>query len=149
MSPRSEQLRDELFDLAVAHPDGFTVDDIKRQLSIPHKKANIAIRELRKFLGEFDDINLVCDPQGSGERWAYRLAGTLDDMRPWVVGRINDADSRLRTIQAMMSTVVRSTHGNSIEGRRARVIERALGRLVEDLDAIDADPGGLLSSAPA
>ena len=145
MSGRRETHRDNLFDFAVANPEGFTANQGSTALDCGSTALKTAIRDLRLFLGEFDDINLPCNPQGGGEPWLYQLAGTLDDIRPWGTNRINDAESRIRTIQAVFESIVHATHGNSIAGRKARVIERSLSRLIEDLDTIQLDPGGLLT----
>ena len=83
MSPARKQRRDDLFDLLVANPTGVTVDDMMDLYGWTHGEANNAIRDLRQFLGTTDNINLPCDPQGKGERWLYRLVGTLDDVRGW------------------------------------------------------------------
>lgn len=135
-----KQRRDNLFDLAVAAPDGFTVENAMDVLGLTHPQANTAIRDLRRFLGESGDtINLPADPQSKGDRWLYRLVGSLNEVRGWVMNRVRDTESRLRTMQAMMSSIVAATDGRSIEGRKARVMDKALRRLVEDLDELAAD----------
>jgi hypothetical protein len=142
MSPRGirEVRRDALFDLAVAEPGGVTVDDICIELDITHHQANEAIRDLRRFLGDTDTINFPCEPTGKGERWVYRLVGDLDGMRVWNANRVRDAESRFRTMDGMMTSIVRSYRGQrTVESRKARVMERALQRLVEDLDTIIED----------
>ena len=141
MSPARKQRRDDLFDLLVANPTGVTVDDMMDLYGWTHGEANNAIRDLRQFLGTTDNINLPCDPQGKGERWLYRLVGTLDDVRGWTSNRIGDAETRMRTMQAMMASIVSATSGRTLAGRKARVMDKALRRLVEDLDdLISADP---------
>jgi hypothetical protein len=139
MSPRGirEVRRDALFDLAVANPDGVTVDEICYELDITHHQANEAIRDLRHFLGDTDTINFPCDPAGRGERWVYKLVGDLDGTRVWNANRVRDAESRFRTMDSMMESIVRSYKGQrSTESRKARVMERGLKRMVEDLDTI-------------
>ena len=131
--------RRDLFDQLVTHPDGITVDDMMDENGWTHDQANNAIRDLRRFLGEYDSVNLPCEPQGEGERWKYRLVGRLDDVRGWVDNRIGDSESRLRTMAAVLSSIVAATDGRSIKGRRARIMEKALRRLVEDLDDLMAD----------
>lgn len=131
-----EARRDDLWDQLVANPGGITVDEMMDEQGWTHKQANDAIRDLRAYLGLFDDVNLPCDPQGSGERWKYRLVGTLDDVRGWTLNRINDADTRVRTMQAMTASIVKATSGRTVEGRRVRLMNKALTRLVEDLDEL-------------
>lgn len=134
MSAARDLRRDELFDDLVANPAGLTVDDMMAMHGWTHGQTNTAIRDLRRYLGDIDDLNLPCEPQSKGERWVYRLVGRLDDVRSWIDNRITDADSRLRTMQAVMHSIVAATSGRTVEGRRARVMEKALRRLVEDLD---------------
>jgi hypothetical protein len=129
-----ENRRDELFDLLVALPDGVTVDDIKVALACSHRQANDAVHDLRLFLGSFDDVNLPANPNGPRERWTYVLVGNLDGCREWMANRVGDTHSRIRTMQAMMASCVQASDGRTVDGKRARVIERALRRLLEDLD---------------
>jgi hypothetical protein len=140
--PVREQRRDDLWDLLVAAPLGVTVDDMMAVCGWTHHQSNMAIRDLRRHLGDTDTVNLICEPQGQSERWLYRLVGNLADVRGWVDNRIGDADSRIRTLQAVMTSIVSATSGRTTEGKKARVMEKALRRLVEDLDdiAVDSQP---------
>lgn len=137
MSPR-EARRDMLFDYAVRHPAGFTNEDVMADEGWSLREFNDAVRDLRLFLGGFDDINLPCDPTSGRDRWVYRLVGNLDDARGWITNRLGDTESRIRTQQAMMASIVTATDGRTSEGRKARVIETALRHLVEDLDNLIA-----------
>jgi Asp-tRNA(Asn)/Glu-tRNA(Gln) amidotransferase A subunit family amidase len=105
-----------------------------------HEQANKAIRDLRAWLGEYDSVSLPCDPQGQGDRWLYRLTGDLSEVEAWSANRMRDADSRLRTMQAMLASIVSGTSGRTRDGYRARLMERQLRRLVEDLDGLVIDP---------
>jgi hypothetical protein len=137
MSIARDGRRDDLFLFAQANPDGITVDDIVLQFGWNMRYVNEAIRDLRLWLGETDTIAFPCDPQGHDERWLYRLVGNMDDVRWWTANRMKDSDSRLRTMQATMSSIVNATKGNTKVGRKARVTDRALRRLIEDLDDIE------------
>src|SRR5262245_53169334 len=99
MTRTRDDRRDQLFDLAVANPDGITVNDMMSTYGWNLYQCNEAIHDLRTALGDSDSINFPCDPQGGGERWLYRLVGNLDDVRGWAMNRINDTDTRLRTQQ--------------------------------------------------
>lgn len=131
-----EGRRDELFDLLVSNPGGLNVNDMMDQLGFTHKQVNEAIHDLRAYLGEYDSINLPCQPQGRGERWLYQLVGTFAGVRDWTANRVGDSESRIRTMQSMLTSIVSATDGRTNEGKRARTMERALRRLVEDLDDI-------------
>lgn len=129
--------RDELFDYAVANPGGVTIEDITSDLAMSRAQANIAIRDVRMFLCESgDSINLAADPQGQNDPWLYRLVGTVADAQPWASNRVRDTESRIRTQKAVWCTIVAATDGRSTDGRKARVMQRAFNRLIEDLDTI-------------
>lgn len=139
LSPRDIR-RDMLFDYAVEHPDGFTKADAMNDLewgSWP-KTFNDAVRDLRVMMGDSDSINLIADPQGSGEQWLYRLVGTVDEGREWVTNRVGDVEGRIRTLQAVVASAVSGSDGRSIEGRKARILHRGISRIVEDLDELVA-----------
>jgi hypothetical protein len=137
-----ERRRDDLWDDLTANPAGLTVEDMMSLRSWTHNQANKAIHDLRVWLGEYDNINLPCDPQGQGDRWVYRLTGSLDDVEAWSANRVKDADTRLRTMQSMLASIVAATSGRTPDGRRARLMEKQLKRLVEDLDDLILDPTG-------
>ena len=142
MSPQRELRRDFLFDYAVNNPDGFVIDELMAY-GWSHHQTNQAIRDLRLFFaGTGDTVNLPCDPQGRGARWLYRLVGDLQSVQGWTTNRVRDAEARVRTMQAMMQSIVAATDGRSTAGRKARVMERAFLRLIEDLDTIMADGAG-------
>ena len=127
----------ELFDFAVTRPDGFTNEEALPVLNLKRiEQFNKAVRRLRLIL-EDDTIQLVCDPQGSGEDWLYRLVGNLDDAGPWVNNRLRDLNARLETQHAVAKSLVTATDGRTIEGRKARLVAKTLGRLREDLDDVD------------
>jgi len=128
----------ELWDYAVSKPDGFTADECEKALKWEHAIFNIAVHDLRSFLGDTDTVALPCDPQGQGEQWLYHLTGTLDETSGWVTNRIGDAETRIRTIQATMRSIVRATSKATTKGRKARKIEKGLRHLIEDLEDIEA-----------
>ena len=125
--------RDDLFDLLAAEPDGLTIPEMTEALSVGQTRIQQAIRDLRLFLGEFDSINVINERQGRGEPHRYRLVGTFNESREWVIGRINDTESRLKTLGAVSASLVAATDGRSAEGKRARLISKVVTRLVEDL----------------
>jgi hypothetical protein len=92
---------------------------------------------LRLLLGNDDQINLVCDPQGTGQPWLYRLIGDVDGARSWVANRLRDSETRIGTIRAICSSLVSATDGRSADGRRARIMDKGLTRILEDLAELD------------
>ena len=144
-----ERRRDDLWDDLTSNPSGLTVEDMMSIRSWTHDQANHAIRDLRTWLGDYDSVNLPCEPQGQGDRWIYRLTGDLSEMEWWSENRVKDADTRLRTMQSMLASIVAGTSGRTVQGRKARLMERQLRRLVEDLDDLVIDPtGGGLTLVP-
>ncbi len=129
------ELMDKLFDYLADRPDGATMDEIAAVLDVTHRKAKRVVRELRLFLGG-DSINLTADPQGSGEPWLYRLVGDVDNARAWVANQWRHAESRLETMIAFTESLLNATDGRSLEGRKARVLNRHLVRAKEDLTEI-------------
>lgn len=121
-----------LYDYAVAAPDGFTIEDVRRDLGWRRSDFNHVVNRLRKMFGT-DDINLVCSPQGMNEPWLYKLVGNTDETKVWQDNRLGDAEERINTIRSIARSTVNMTDGRTTEGQRARIIDRSLGRLLEDL----------------
>jgi plasmid maintenance system antidote protein VapI len=134
-------LAGEIFDDFVAHPDGLTVHDLAEDLHLPLDAIRRGIRETRLILAEDDTLFILADPQGPREPWLYRLVdgAKLIDMTEttWTANRIHDAQSRVHLMYAAMRVAARATDGRSKDGKKARILARACGRLVEDLDDID------------
>ena len=139
---RVEKVND-LWDFAVAHPEGFTWADVRDETDAhgnpchpwaQERSGFFAVtRALRITIGAGDSINLVCEPQGSGELWRYRLVGTYEAARPWNANRLGDIEARLETIAGVSRSLVAATDGRRVDGRKARLIAKTVGRLVEDL----------------
>lgn len=129
-----------LFDYAVEHPDGFTYQDVQKELGWARGRFFQTARDLRLLLGNDDQINLVCDHQGQHKPWLYRLIGNFDGARDWGRNRVDDAESRLLTIGAVLNSIVKATDGRGRDGRRARIMHRAIQRAKEDLGEIDHGP---------
>lgn len=127
-----------LFDYMVLTPQGATIEDIAEALECSYDLAVQTVRDLRLFLGEDNTANLTCNKQGKSERWLYKLVTDLEDHREWIAGRIGDTHSRLKTMNSMLTSAVNATDGRTLEGRRARVMSRQIGRLLEDLAEIES-----------
>jgi hypothetical protein len=134
---RSSEAIGALFDYAVEHPGGFTYQDAMNDLGWQKPYFTRVHRQLRLLLGNDDQINLVCDPQGRGEPWRYRLIGDIEGARGWVDNRLRDSESRVTTVRAITASLVRATDGRTNDGRRARIMNRGLGRILEDLAELD------------
>jgi hypothetical protein len=130
---------DQLFDLLVEWPDGVTIGVIAMDQGVVASHARGVVQALRDRLSE-DTVNVVCDPDGNGQ-WIYRLVGTPAESRDWARRQVRYIERRLVTSQDVLESVVSATDGRSLEGRRARVMNRHLGRCLEDLREIDATRG--------
>ena len=137
-NPRTDRMG-RLFDHMVMTPQGATIEDIAEALECSYDLAVQTVRDLRLFLGEDNTANLTCNAQGAKERWLYKLVTDLEDHREWISNRIAVTHSRLKTMNSMLDSAVTATDGRSLEGRRARVMHRQLGRLLEDLAEIEAE----------
>lgn len=132
--PRDIQV-EQLFDYAVNHTNGFTYVDVERDLGWDRPHFFDVARALRRVFSG-DSINLVCSPQAKGDPWLYELVGQVGAAEPWVANRLRDMKTRLVTMASVASTLENATDGRTLQGREARKINRALTRLVEDLDDI-------------
>ncbi len=138
MTLQREEDAGTLFDFCVEHPEGWVIREAQDALDWSFRRVREAIRALRLILGDDDSLNLTCDPQGSGEQWLYQLVGNLEMGGPWVTNRLQDTEARLETIDAFTRSMVKGTDGRSVEGRKARLIERSVRHLLEDLRAFEA-----------
>lgn len=121
-----------LFDL-IASKGGQTILDIAAHLGVRVRRAQVVVHDLRQMFGHDDTVNLVCDPQGQRELWLYDFRGTLDGVTPWTGWSLAHVETRLETLEAVAASIERAADGRTIEGRRARILARAIRRAREDL----------------
>lgn len=126
----------DLFDYAVACPNGFEARQACRELNLNYHQFGRAVRALRKILAD-DDINLICKGQGFGQPSRFELVGDLLRAGPWVSGRLRSLESQLETVLNVSTSLMNGSDGRTIEGKKARLINRHVGRLVEDLGDLD------------
>jgi len=138
MTSRLDENAGVLFDFAAAHRRGFTYEDVSRRLHWPYPAFMGAVRRVRRILGN-EDQTLLCTPQGSGERWLYQLTSDPKVHRTWTRFRLKSIESSLETTERAATTIMRATDGRTVDGRKARLIERSVRHLREDLAAIRED----------
>jgi hypothetical protein len=126
-----EKDTDLLFEYA-SNCESFTYDEVERDLGFSYGRFMRAARQVR-ILFASDRINLICEPAGSRERWTYRLVGRYSDAAIWHGNRTRDLETRLVTILSLAESIVNATAARTKDGQRARIIKKALGRLIEDL----------------
>lgn len=125
-----------LFDFAADKPDGFVVQDVLDDLEFTRAQFYKAVRALRLILAD-DSINLICDQQGFGAPHTYRLVGTFEKAGPWVRQRMRGIESQLESVLAATSSIVNASDGRTLDGKKARLVNRHVGRLIEDLGDLD------------
>lgn len=136
-----EALSTDLFDLLVAKPDGVTINEIAKKFDVPVHIARGLTRHLRKILGNDDTVNVICTPQSHREQWRYQLVGNYDEGSAWVSNRIGDVETRIETMNSVVSALARALDKRTVQGRRAMVIARGLGRVIEDLTDLREQDG--------
>lgn len=130
---------DELFDFAVAHPEGFTRGQACEEFTCASREYDTAVRELRRILGTDDNIYLACWTNGNRGQWRYQLIGNFDGAREWGAWMLAHSEARIETQQWLYRALVKALDGRTVEGRKAKMMERAMRHLHEELVAIDED----------
>lgn len=90
------------------------------------------INDLREILAG-ENQNLPCFPQGQYDPWVYRLVDNYADARSWLINRVDDSETRVGTINNVVSSIVNATAVGTYAGDRARLINLHLTRLQEDM----------------
>jgi hypothetical protein len=136
----SDDTAGRLFDYAVTRPEGFTRGEACAALGVSHYTFKRAAHKLRLILADDDTINLIANrPPLWRDQWLYQLVGNTADAMWWSTNRRKDSETRLRTIHAVNRSMVAGTTARTLDGRAARVIDKGLGRLIEDLDDLNAE----------
>lgn len=140
---RGTQLVTALFDYASSKEarKGFTVPQVAKVLKATEPQIHQAIHRLRRDIAD-DKIALVCVPGDWLESWVYSLVDTFKDAKRWIRIRLKDSHSRLVTAHDAAKAVLGSTDASTVEGRKARIIERGTRRILEDLEEVDAKSDG-------
>lgn len=128
---------DATFDFASSR-ESFTVEELAEHLNLSVAQAASAIRETRDMLADLD-VNIVPTPNGHRERWLYRLVSRHADQSEWQENRMSDAERRLKTLKAVAQSIVNAEDGRTKQGRKAAKFAKFLGRLVEDIEEIEAE----------
>ncbi len=128
----------DLVDYAKARPTGFDREDLAIAYGWNRRRFTKAVHATRVLLGDDDTMNLICEPNGLGP-WTYRLVGDLEGELWWRANRQADTLTRLQTIRSVNRSLVAGSSGRTIEGKRVRLIDKTLARLMEDLAEITPD----------
>ncbi len=127
-----------LLELAIDMP-GFTYDDVEARLGWDYGRFMRTVRATRLHLyaGGYE-YSLPCEPQGQRERWLYQLVGNADHdaFRAWEANRVDDTETRLGTMEAVMTVIAARTDGRTLAGRKARMIASTVKHLRETLAII-------------
>ena len=127
---------DDLLDYAAARPDGFTWNEAAHDLDLTQRGVHRAVREVRQYLaGSHDPRVLVWNYYGG-----YCLVTGWTEQAEWQDGRALSLESQMATVEASARAALLTTKASTLEGRRARVMVKLLGRLLEDLADLRAAP---------
>jgi hypothetical protein len=66
-----------------AHPGPWTISDLARALKLGKRQTQQAVKDFREICGLMEDVTLICEPNGKGQPWLYRLVGRPDDSAWW------------------------------------------------------------------
>jgi hypothetical protein len=137
----SADLAGEVYDCLVDAPNGLTLDDLQRKTAASRDRVRKAIRTARLVLADHDTLFILCEPQGPREPWLYRLVdgAVIPDAEEtaWTANRVGDAQSRVKLLSAAMEVATHATSSRTSIGKKARVLDKQLRRLVEDLEEIE------------
>lgn len=127
--------------LEAGPPEGLTKDEIATTTG--HHLATISkgIRAARLILSDGDTMFILAEPQGFRKPWRYRLVdGSVipnAEETAWTANRVLDAQSRVTLLSAAMEVATAATSSRTTIGKKARVLDKQLRRLKEDLEEID------------
>lgn len=127
-----------MFDMLYAAPDGLTLQQMALMMNVSVDHTGHIVQMLRDELAD-DTINVPCDPDPANPRGPhlYRLVGSMDAASPWLARRVLYCERAIRTTHAIASSLTNGLDGRSKQGRRARLLKKGLGRLIEDLDELN------------
>ena len=122
-----------LVDYARVHRRKFTAAQAAKELGVSVSWITKAIKIVRDIrVG--DTSTLVCHPQGRGLPWLYQLTRGPADFHWYQDYKLRDEETRMETSYHMAKTHRNvAPDARTIEGKRAKLMEKALGRLLEDL----------------
>lgn len=118
-----------------------TIHAIAERLGVNRDCAGQAIWHHRRVLGASDwAILQLADKM---RHHVYWLSGETEEINEYDIGRLDgDLYSRLMTLRSMAERSVFSSDGRSKNGRRARLILKYTGRLIEDVEEAVAEVDG-------
>lgn len=128
----------ELFDYAATHREGFTAPEARDALGISQTVFESAIRGIRRIFDTGKET-LVADRRGHNEPWLYRLVSTYEDAEGWAGEQLRHLETRIGTMVAVLSAIVRATDGRTRNGKKAREFLHTLKYLVERLEMVDEE----------
>jgi hypothetical protein len=114
-----------------------TIYDLASALGCSVNTAQVAVHDLRNRLDaeKYRGINLVCEPDPGNSRapHEYRLISTLDDARPWLLGRFGYIETSLQTVVAVSNSIAFGAPKGTTYEMTAQMLRRQALRSVEDL----------------
>ena len=115
---------------------GFTIEELAAHLGTPRVQvARGAIHRVRQLIRS--DGNIVCEPGKWRDSYLYRIEGDIAGAKTWIDSRRRDMESRLRTLWGVSQSLVLASTDGSADGRRARIVERDIRHLLENLEDVE------------
>jgi DNA-binding transcriptional regulator LsrR (DeoR family) len=129
----AQSRRMAVLDTLQQHPEGLSAADIARQMGV---RLRVIRRDIRRLRRDVSVDNIPAVPNGHRQPWLYFLTNEAQPNEAWAKNRVADMESRFLTQIGQAKTMVRVTNGRTVEGRKARKIERTLEYLMRELDEI-------------
>lgn len=137
----TDEDRARLVVLLLEQQGPMTIDDLTAAVSqfmdveVPTHYVRQAIHYWRNELSP-EGWEIIVETVGLA--WMYALTDDAERIRAWQMVRLDDAETRMRTVHASVERAVELTDARTTVGRRARVMRKQVGRLLEDLEELVA-----------
>jgi hypothetical protein len=119
-----------------AHPGPWTISDLARALKLGKRQTQQAVKDFREICGLMEDVTLICEPNGKGQPWLYRLVGRPDDSAWWEAWTVIRLHTTAETAKAVLEASLRGVDRRTVEARSARVVVSAIENVIHTLDAL-------------
>jgi hypothetical protein len=129
-----------LFEYAQQHTEGFTHVQAEAKFFWNTRYFFYVSRHVRLRQAKHE-TTLICtrNPDDRRGPWVYRLTGDWDQALEWSSNRLSDAESRIEVIRDVAATEMKAHDRRTVKGRKAKIIFKAMDRLIEDLTELLED----------
>lgn len=128
-----QQLATRLIELIENNNGSFTRRDLCDKLRIQPRILSRVVRVARIALSQ---TNRNIDFERYDTEYFYRIVDNPDDNKKWQKFSVKYIISRLETLVSVCESMVNATSEDSVTGRQARYVLRAIQRIIEDVNDI-------------